>query len=392
MNTTESRLHVVDALRGFALIAIMLLHNLEHFDYYYVPQNVPAWLQTLDKGVWETLFFLFAGKSYAIFALLFGLTFFIQSYNQQKRGVDFRARFAWRLLLLLVFGLINSAFYQGDILMIYAILGFGLIPVSKLKTKLVLGLAALLMFQPFEWVNVMVAAQYPDVELANPTSWAYFGKMGEYIPHGSLWETVVGNLCNGRLAVMNWTLESGRVCQTLSLFMLGMLAGRKGLFKSSDTTKLFWKRTLVWALVAFVPLFLFKTTIETLFDYEALRRPLTTIVSSWANFAFMLVLMASFVLVYPKKWGHKLLRVFAPIGSMSLSNYMIQSILGSCLYYGFGLALYQYTGATACMLIGITLGTLQGVFSVWWLKKHRRGPLEGLWHRLTWLGKEKATN
>ena len=71
------RLHVVDALRGFAIVSIMLLHNIEHFDFYYSPQGLPAWMTLLDKHIWDTLFFLFGGKSYAIFSLLFGLTFFI---------------------------------------------------------------------------------------------------------------------------------------------------------------------------------------------------------------------------------------------------------------------------------------------------------------------------
>jgi len=104
VKTSSSRLHVVDALRGFAIVSIMLLHNIEHFDFYYTPTNLPYWMIPLDKGIWDTLFFLFGGKSYAIFALLFGLTFFIQSDNQGKKGKDFRGRFAWRLLLLLGFG------------------------------------------------------------------------------------------------------------------------------------------------------------------------------------------------------------------------------------------------------------------------------------------------
>ena len=126
----DSRLHVVDALRGFAIVSIMCLHNIEHFDFYYSPTNLPAWMLSLDKGIWDSLFFLFGGKSYAIFALLFGLTFFIQSSNQEKSGKGFRGRFAWRLVLLLVFGLINSAFYEGDILSIYAVIGFVLLPVA----------------------------------------------------------------------------------------------------------------------------------------------------------------------------------------------------------------------------------------------------------------------
>ena len=125
--TNGSRLDVIDALRGFAIVSIMLLHNIEHFDFYFSPTGLPEWLKAVDKVIWDTLFFLFGGKSYAIFALLFGMTFYIQYHNREMRGEDFRARFAWRLALLLAFGLVNSMFYHGDILSIYAVLGLSLI-------------------------------------------------------------------------------------------------------------------------------------------------------------------------------------------------------------------------------------------------------------------------
>jgi uncharacterized protein len=166
----SSRLHVVDALRGFSIVSIMLLHNIEHFDYYFSPEGLPAWLKPIDQGIWDTLFFLFGGKSYAIFALLFGLTFFIQNDNQAKKGKDFRPRFAWRLLLLLGFGLINSAFYQGDILTIYAIIGFVLIPVAKLSNKTVFIIAVLLMLQPYEW---KAQEHYPITQNASYVSNSY---------------------------------------------------------------------------------------------------------------------------------------------------------------------------------------------------------------------------
>jgi len=112
---------------------------------------------SLDKMIWDSLFFLFGGKSYAIFALLFGLTFFIQSDKQEKKGNDFRARFAWRMLLLFLFGLINSAFFQGDILTLYASVGLLLIPVAKLSNRMIFGLAIVLFLQPLEWVRLFKA-------------------------------------------------------------------------------------------------------------------------------------------------------------------------------------------------------------------------------------------
>ena len=97
------RVEVVDALRGFAVMAILLVHSLEHFIFPVYPVDQPAWLNILNDGVFNVTFTLLAGKSYAIFALLFGFTFYIQSANQQRKGKDFGYRFLWRLLLLVAF-------------------------------------------------------------------------------------------------------------------------------------------------------------------------------------------------------------------------------------------------------------------------------------------------
>ena len=89
------RIEVVDALRGFAVLAIILVHNLEHFIFpvYPDPASQPEWLNILDEGVFSVTFSLFAGKAYAIFSLLFGFTFYIQYTNQQIKGKDFGYRF-----------------------------------------------------------------------------------------------------------------------------------------------------------------------------------------------------------------------------------------------------------------------------------------------------------
>ena len=84
----SSRIEVVDPLRGFAVMAILLVHNLEHFIFPVYPENSPGWLNVLDQGVLNSIFALFAGKAYAIFALLFGFTFYMQSNNQKKQGIS----------------------------------------------------------------------------------------------------------------------------------------------------------------------------------------------------------------------------------------------------------------------------------------------------------------
>ncbi|HEX8405761.1 MAG TPA: DUF418 domain-containing protein [Duganella sp.] len=383
MTDNSSRLDVIDALRGFAIVSIMLLHNIEHFDFYFSPSGLPAWLKALDKMIWDSMFFLFGGKSYAIFALLFGMTFYIQWHNREARGEDFRPRFAWRLALLLAFGLVNSMFYHGDILSIYAVLGLALIPVARLRNGTVLAIAVFLLLQPYAWLEFFQALSNPDEKLADPASWAYFGRANEYMANGSAFEVWWGNLTNGKVGVIRWSWENGRVFQIPALFMLGMLAGRKGVFKLSPGNKRFWVRTLVIASLAFIPFYLLKSYPGSWNIGEAVQRPLLVIVTSWSNVAFMVVLVSCFVLLfYSWRW----LAFFSPLGRMSLTSYVVQSIIGTSIYYGFGLGMYKYTGASFALVIGVALALLQRQFSVWWLRRHKQGPLETLWHRATWAG------
>ncbi|TRX62806.1 DUF418 domain-containing protein [Carboxylicivirga sp. M1479] len=385
MNSNTQRLYVIDALRGFAIVAIMLLHNLEHFDFYFLPPHLPEWMVKLDKGVWDTLFFLFASKSYSIFAMLFGLTFFIQTNNQALKGKDFRGRFAWRLLLLFGFGMLNSLFFQGDILTIYAAIGFLLIPIAKLSNKALLAIAIFMLLQPLEWYGLFKAIQSPNMEIANPVSWTYFGIMQEYIPNGSMIDTMIGNITNGKKAVLLWNWENGRFFIIFAMFIFGLMAGRKQLFLASETTNKFWKKVLILSALAFAICYPIRLALPIWIESAAIERSATTLFNPWSDIALMLVWVSGITLLFQKASFNKVLQFFVPLGKMSLSNYVMQSIIGSSLYYGYGLALYQYTGATYSFIIAIVMTIATAAFCHWWAKKYKHGPLESIWHKLTWI-------
>lgn len=380
------RIEVVDALRGFAIFSIMLLHNLEHFDYWYFPEQLPGWLKAIDGNIWQTFFFLFSGKSYAIFSLLFGLTFFIQLNNQQKKGLDFSWRFIWRMFLLLIFGIINSVFYEGDILTLYAVIGIVLIPVRKLSNLWVFAIALILMLQPLEWAKFFYILGHPDYVAPARMSDMYFSRIGQYLGEGTFWEAAKGNLINGRIAVIYWSWENGRFFQTASLFMLGMLLGRLGKFSSSPENNKFWNLTLIYSIAGFLILNILRGSLPGLISREALLGRMQMIISSWSNFSFMVVLLSLFIVLYQNIAAYNILNKLSPMGRMSLSNYVMQSILGSIIYYNYGFGLYKYTGATFCLLIGICLFLVQLYFCKWWFKNHKQGPLEYIWHKATWLG------
>ena len=391
-NTThkQQRISAIDALRGFAVMGIMLLHNIEHFNYYSFPKTELPWLRSLDSSIWDMMFFTFSGKAYAIFALLFGFTFYLQSHHAEQRGEDFKNRYMWRLVLLLAFGFINSLFFPGEILVLYAILGFALVPIRHWSNKALLWTAIILMLQPVEWAKVIYAALYPE---ANPQQMIY--SLGDVYPQlggTSLWDMVRANFVTGQLASLNWAWCYGRVFQTTSLFIFGLLIGRTGFFRTSTEQELtrsrnLWTKVLCYAAPAAIILFYGKRFLFAQISNPFMKASITTIFNSWYNLCFMLSIVGIFLLLY---WTRPtgLQRWLVPYGKMSLTNYVTQSIIGSFLYFGYGLGLHAKCGITVSFCIGIAFLVAQVTFAHWWMARHKRGPLESIWHKLTWLGRK----
>jgi len=385
----NQRLGVVDSLRGFALLAIVLLHNLEHYNLFIFPDPaaVPGWLKMVDEKVWDTTFFLLAGKAYATFSLLFGFSFYIQLRNARKRGEDFRGRFVWRMLLLMLFAQLHALFYNGDILLLYATVGLILPFICNWKDRTIFILATICLLQPVEWLRLGLAYINPDMETYGNYFYKYYLLSTTAMSEGSFFELLKSNITDGQLYSNFWQIEHGRLFQIPALFMYGMLLGRKELFIKSECAIRSWKKILTGSIIAFVPLYLFNMYLPGMIKNQAALAPVDIIFPSYSNFAFMLILVSSFTLLWFKQDGYKFQKMIIPYGKMSLTNYIGQSIIGITLYYNFGFALYQYTTATQCLLIGFAIFVVQFLFSRWWIARYRQGPLEYLWRQGTWIGK-----
>lgn len=157
------------------------------------------------------------------------------------------------------------------------------------------------------------------------------------------------------------------------------------LFSPSDKNKQFWIRALFISLLVFITLFILQKNLNTIISSEAIKRPLLCIEKSWANMSFMVFLVSGFILLFNTKNFGKILNVLSPLGKMSLSNYVFQSLLGSSIYYGFGMGMYRYTGASYGLFIGLFLALLLGIFCTCWNKSHTHGPLETIWHKASWI-------
>lgn len=387
-SSKSDRIELVDALRGFALLAIVLLHNLEHFNLYYFPSGLPQWLKSLDSVLWESSFFLMGGKAFATFALLFGFSFFIQIDNARQRGTDFRGRFAWRMFILILFAQLHTLFYSGDILFLYAFMGLFLIIFAKASNKTIFFVALFLLLQPFEWVRFMYALLEPDFVIK---SWngPFYNPLIKAMKEGSFLDVMYTNMTVGQLWNNFWQIENGRLFQIPALFMFGLLLGRLRCFVYSLESVKFWKKVLLYAVIVFIPLYCVKTYIPGMIENKTALAQFNIAVASLFNFFFMCILVSSFSLLWFKGGdGYRFQRFIIPYGRMSLTNYITQSIIGCFVYLNYGLNLYKEAGATVSILIGVATFIVQLIFSTWWLSCHKQGPLEYVWTKLTWINRK----
>ena len=379
------RIEVVDALRGFAVMAIILVHNLEHFIFPVYPTDSPGWLNILDQGVFNGVFSLFAGKAYAIFALLFGFTFYIQSNNQKRQGKDFGCRFLWRLVLLAGFATLNAAFFPaGDVLLLFVAVGLVLFFARNWSDKAVLIAAVIFLLQPVEWYHYIASLINPAYQLPDLKVDEMYAEVAEYTKAGNFGAFILGNITLGQKASLLWAVNAGRFSQTAGLFLLGFYIGRKQWFVASESNLRLWVRILIASAIAFAPLYTLKELVVK--SGAIVQQTAGTAFDMWQKLAFTLVLVSSFVLLYQSKKFSSRVGYLRFYGKMSLTNYITQSILGAFIYFPVGLYLAPYCGYAISLLIGIGTFLLQVWFCKWWLGRHRQGPLEHVWHKWTWLG------
>lgn len=371
MNQTlkMKRVEVVDALRGFAVVAIMLLHFIEHFIYGVYPEASSETVKLINQSVWDGLFFIFAGKSYTIFALLFGFTFIVQQRNREAKGSDFSGRFAWRLFILMFFATLNAAFFPGgDVLMLFAVMGFVMIPLRRMSQKALILTALIFLIQPIELLECFNINIMPTL-----LDDAYYPAVKTVTDSGYFWQMIGTNITTGQLASLFWAVDAGRLLQAPGLFILGMILARGDYFSRSIG---FWVKTFVVGFIMSFVLYVAKSSAT-----ESLQ----IILTMWYNIAFTAILVSMFVILYQSDIFKKMTIGLQFYGRMSLTNYISQSIIGSLIFFPYALGLASKLGIAWSLIVGIGVMFAQIWFCKQWLKNHKQGLLESLWHKLTWI-------
>jgi uncharacterized protein len=386
-NSGQSRIDAVDALRGFALAGVGLVHMIEQ--YTGAPLTEPV-VQTATAGMLDKILFgidqaLMVGKFYLLFSLLFGLSFFLQIDKPSRNGEPFHGRFAWRLAILFIFGYLHHLFYRADILMLYAVLGLLLLPLHRLSTRTLMIIAIAMFIGLGRFISFgLLGDALPLSQAGDPENIAYF----EVLKNGSLWDVFAINNIGGFENLIPFLFGiTGRGYVTFGLFLVGICLGRSGFFKNPGAYRPLIKKVLWWGL----GLSVLNLALTFAFFSQAEQPPtLSTWIEAVAltfydlfNLSVGAVFSCLFLLAVLGAKGQALLRTFAPYGRMALSNYLLQSLIGTLLFYGWGFGLIGEWPVRYMFLAGIVIAAAQIVLSRIWLKHYHYGPCEWLWRTLT---------
>ncbi|MBW8192509.1 DUF418 domain-containing protein [Neiella marina] len=381
----SKRIQLLDILRGFALLLIVIIHYVEHFDFFAPAQQGLIFSSQTDQLVMNGVFALVSGKAYAIFALLFGYSCFIQINRKARAGVDFRGRYLWRLCILFAIGFAHSLVYKGDILHLYAALGLVLIGLYHVNSKVLIVICVLLALQIpsiYQLTQAVIDSTYDYQETFGMGIWHL---VDQTYATGTLADVMNFNLWQGRTTVLGWTFYNGRYLQLVSLFILGLVLARYQFFETILQRKKAIPIFLVGCACAMVALMVLMSFVTDGLTAQQAKH-LNLILGSYYNLAFTGVICASLIYLYLQFGTNKVHELLAAYGRMSLTNYLAQALFGVWFFYGFGLAMYQYMGATMSLILGVLVFSAQAYFSLWWQRRYRHGPVEWLWRSLTYIG------
>jgi uncharacterized protein len=389
--TLTERILFVDVLRGLALLGILAANMRGFFapiQVYFTPYLIfHARADIIAQ--WFVDAFI-QGKFVTIFSFLFGLGFAIQMSRAQERGARFMGFYPRRLLALALFGLIHGILiWAGDILLTYAITGAILLFFRNRQQKTLLWWAGGLLLLPTVMGSIFLGLYFSPWR----RPW-----MEPHLPKLEGIDRIIHIYAQGtprEILAQNWAgwLHElrGNLFAILAtgIFLLGMWTWRAGIVQQLDRYRpLFRKAALICLPVGLALNFITATghalapgdRVTFLGAVTSMGGPLWT--------PSMLILAAGYVsslalLFLDPPWRARL-GVFAAVGRTALTNYLLQSVLCTLLFYSYTTGWYGKLGPALGWIPTIVLYSLQVVASNLWLRHFRFGPVEWLWRGMTY--------
>jgi len=383
VTTANERIAFFDVLRGVALFGILIV-NVFSFG-----ADATAWTDPLDRTVWTLKHTLFESKFWALYSLLFGMGFYLQSLSPSYTV----GRAVRRLLVLMVLGCLHGLLFEGDILMLYAELGLLLLVLNRLPNYwLVCAGVVLSLSFPLghlfggdrgdEWPpeDRDEAIEWLEDDLAHsPLSIGYFADVLDYhrenIPE---------------LFWADWQYpDSGLL--VLAFFLCGVYFMRVGWSRLQTLSMPSCFRLAASCWLAGLLLMGVERYLAATMGYQVFGK--STASALWVLFGDLIYLGATLLLTgawFVSVWCWTRSDRFialrtrvASAGRVSLSAYLSQTLIFTTVFYGYGLGKAFQWGPFAVCSFAVMVYLAQLVVCHWWCQRFRLGPMEWLWRSLT---------
>ncbi len=397
----EQRIEILDVLRGFAIFGILVV-NMGGFKspgFRLGPGGESLWSSTLDHGVTRLIGLAATLKFVTIFSFLFGVGFALQMLRAEAREVPFVPLYLRRVFVLLTIGLIHGfLIWWGDILAIYAVVAVALLLFRRCKPRtLLIWSAALFLLSFAKWELIVsselrsarpqqrAAASRPLVESEEQEK-SQAEEVLRIYSRGSFAEIMSQRAHDALFAYsasFNPSVESNQALRVLGLFLLGLYAGRRSFFRDLAVHRSLFRYLWMWGLglglLSDLGLsFLYRPALP---GWTRFLRPLATAIGVPSLAAFY---VSTLVLLYGSPAWRLRLTPLATIGRTALSNYLLQSVVCTMIFYSYGLGLYGRLGPAAGLGLSFLIFAAQVPLSAWWLRRFRFGPVEWVWRSLTY--------
>lgn len=377
--TIGNRIESLDVLRGFALLGIFIVNMLTfHSPYFYIDAH--SYFSTPSDVASYKLINIFVETSfYPIFAIMFGYGLNMQYEKAIANRVSYVPMMARRLTILMGFGLIHALFiWSGDILFTYALMGFIMLAVVRVPKKWLLWIAVIVYLLPtflfiggIYLLNKLHPNQlmegFVDIQQIELAITAY--------AHGTYGEALVFRITEWLIIGLTSSFMS--VFMVLPLVMLGAAFSKWRLFERAAELK---GRIAIVGIIGLVAgIFIKSWPYIDGFDYhniltqQLIGGPILAI--GYASVIILLCQLPIFRTIF---------RPISKAGRMSLTTYLMQSIIATSIFYGYGFGLYGKVDIETGTMIAVGIFAIQVIFAELWLLKFRMGPFEWLWRKGTY--------
>jgi uncharacterized protein len=384
----HERIQLLDQLRGLALLGILLVNMI------YMAQPVVAVLRDavpvseLDRAARGFIHLVAEAKFISMFSLLFGLGLHILGQRFESRGLPFKRVAARRYLALLLIGIAHGTLlWCGDILTAYAVLAFLLLAFRRRQPKtLLIWIAALggLMIGK-EIVGAILAALSGGAAAGGDAKLATRIAEATAAYTSSSYLEVTAQRASDYVHLLAAAAHASPLI--FSMFLWGLYLGKKGWLADPEAHARPLRRLFIAGLAAGAPAALFHTLrgLETRGPGASPLDDIDDLATLVAGVGLALAYASGIALLSRAARWRSRLAFLAPVGRMALSNYVAQSLVGSLIFYGYGLGLLGQVSYAGGLLFTFCVFGLQILVSRWWFRHFRFGPLEWLWRAATYL-------